>query len=513
MAAPAFPTLGIMSPPNVLFILSDQHHAGLMGCAGCKEVPTPNLDRLAAEGMRWTRAITQNPICTPSRVSFLSGQSPQNHGYFGLGGPTPKALPSIFSHFKQHGYRTAGIGKLHLPDSPRNWVADDLDVYGDCYRSVEGQPAQGPYWDHLDQLGLRECEDSRIMPEQGRWCGDSRASNMPFEHCVEAWCVQQSKAFIDASGDQPFLLHCSLPRPHHQLTPDPRFLELIPEDVPLPPEFDADGSQRPPHVRAQMSSFAQHAWLFEPRDHESGRRRAWRGYLACIAQVDWALGELLQHLEDRDLTENTLVIYSSDHGAYHGLYGLREKVPGISSDAVCRIPMIWRIPGKTRPGSVSEAFIQNNDLLPSLCSLCGLPQLESTDGMDLSSVLQAPELSPRHSAVTENAWSQALYWDQWRLVHYPEALFGSDEGELYDLSSDPKEAHNLYHDPAYQSILLEGRKRLLDHLLTQRRNVTHQPSPPGGSMGLHPYELAGDGKETNHYGVTGRRDQGKLDYL
>jgi arylsulfatase A-like enzyme len=470
------------------------------------------MDRLAAQGMRFDRAYTQNPICTPSRVSFLSGQSPQNHGYFGLGGPTPKALPSVFSHFKSNGYRTAGIGKLHLPDEPRNWVADDLDVYGDCYRSVDGQPTQGPYWDYLDAHGLRDTEDSRIMPEVGHWIADSRPSNMPFEHCVESWCVNQSKAFIDASGETPFFLHCSFPRPHHQLTPDQRFLDLIPEDIEVPPEFDADGSHRPPHFRKQMEAFAHIEWTFDPKDHASGRRRAWRGYLACIAQVDWAVGQLLDHLEARGLADNTVVVYSSDHGAYHGLFGLREKVPGISSEAVCRIPLLWRVPGATS-GQTTRAFFQNNDLIPTLCSLCGLPQLESTDGMDLSSVLQNPDSSPRTTAVTENAWSQAIRWDDWRLVHYPEALFGSDEGELYHLGEDPGETRNLYHDPAHQPVVAEGRKHLLDHLLTQRRNVTHQPSKPGGQMGIHPYDLAGDGKESNSYGVTGRRDQGKLDYL
>jgi len=502
-----------MSRPNILFLLSDQHHASLMGCAGSAQAHTPNLDRLAAEGLCFDRAYTQNPICTPSRVSFLSGQSPQNHGYFGLGGPTPKALPSLFNHLKAHGYRTAGIGKLHLPDTPRNWVADDLDLYADCYRSKNGRPEQGPYWDELDRLGLRETEDSRLMPEFRHWCPDSRPSQMPFEHCVESWCVKQSKRFIDESGPDPFCLHCSLPRPHHQLTPDPRFLDLIPEDIEVPPEFDLDGSHRPPHFRRQMEAFQAIEWPFEPRDSESARRRVWRGYLACIAQVDWAVGEIFHHLEARGLSDKTVVVYSSDHGAYHGLFGLREKAPGICSEAVCRIPMIWRVPGVTPSGKHTQAFIQNNDLIPTLCSLCGLPQLESTDGMDLSEVLSHPECSPRQTAVTENAWSQAVRWENWRLVHYPDALFGSDEGELYDLSSDPMETRNLYQDPECVKVVAEGRKRLLDHLLTQRRNVTHQPSKPGGSMGLHPYDLAGDGKECNHYGPAGRRDEGKLDYL
>lgn len=498
--------------PNVLFILADQHHAGLMGCAGNTQAITPNLDRLAKMGVRFTNAYTQNPICTPSRMSFLSGQAPLNHGYYGLCGPQPEKLPNIFAHFRSQGYRTAGIGKLHLPDTPRNWVADDLDYYGDCYRSIEGKPTQGPYWDYLDQHGLRETEDSRIMPDFGRWSPDARPSYMPFAHCVEHWCVDRSQEFISQSCDAPFFLHLSFPRPHHQLTPDQRFWDLYPEDIELPAEFQNKATHRPPHFQHEVKNLSKLEWDF-PGTHEDGLRRLWRGYLACISQVDWAVGQMLDYLEKKNLLDDTIVVYSSDHGAYHGLYGIKEKAPGICSEAVCAIPWIMHVPGRSQAGAVNDAFIQNSDLAPTLCSLCQLPQMESADGFDLSPTLSGDHFGPRPVAVTENPWSHAIRWENWRYVHYPEELFGRETGELYDIKADPHERHNLYESPAHRDVLGLGRKLLLDWIITNRRQITVNPSQRGLGMGIARYQLADDGKERRSAGVRHRIHEAQYNYL
>ena len=107
---------------NVLHILSDQHQAACMGCEGHAQALTPNMDRLASEGMRFSSAYTQNPICTPSRMSMYTGQYCHNHGFFGLGGPRPEGMESFLGYFKQHGYKTAVIGKTHVPNQPRDWL-------------------------------------------------------------------------------------------------------------------------------------------------------------------------------------------------------------------------------------------------------------------------------------------------------------------------------------------------------------------------------------------------------
>lgn len=152
--------MGTRDRLNVIHVIADQHHAGLLGCAGHGQVLTPNLDAFAAEGARFTNAYTQNPICTPSRVSILSGQYCHNHGYYGLSGPV-SPLPSLFGHFRAHGYRTAAFGKVHVPNVPRNWLADDLDRFGDTYERVDSAgEGESEYFDELRAAGWREAEDS-----------------------------------------------------------------------------------------------------------------------------------------------------------------------------------------------------------------------------------------------------------------------------------------------------------------------------------------------------------------
>jgi arylsulfatase A-like enzyme len=180
--------------PNVLMVLADQHNASLLGGAGHPQVLTPHLDAFAATGVRLTQAYTQNTICMPSRVSVLSGQYCHNHGSYGLSGPANFGLGNFMRHFRRHGYRTAAYGKLHLPESPRNWLADDLDEFGDSYETVDGVFGKSAYLDELERVGLRELEDSwhnhsgAYGPRTIQM--DAMPSKLPYEHTQEVWCAR-----------------------------------------------------------------------------------------------------------------------------------------------------------------------------------------------------------------------------------------------------------------------------------------------------------------------------------
>lgn len=439
---------------NVLEIISDQHHAGCLGVAGHPQAITPNLDRLAREGVRFTGAYTQNPICTPSRVSVLSGQYCHNHGYYGLSGPRPDKLPSFLGHFRAHGYRTAGIGKLHTPNVPRDWVFDDCDFYRECYE-YGPTSENSAFYAYLEKLGLREKEDSIVLPEfPGSHHHDARPSWLPFEHCVEGWCVSEAIRFMEECGHRPFAMQVSLPRPHQAFTPDRRFWEMYPADLDLPATLNLDPAHRPPHYRALYEWYHRGEGLIEPKDFANWSPRVWRGYLACVTQVDYAVGLLLDYLERTGKAANTIVIYHSDHGGYHGIHGLPEKAPGICSDAVCRIPMIWRVPGIAP--RVSDRLVENVDLAATLPALCGLPAMETVDGRDITGLLR-DDRPVREVAVTENPWSKSIRWDRWRYVHYHPEIFGAETGELYDLVSDPDETRNLFAEQP--SIVAECRQR------------------------------------------------------
>lgn len=489
-------------------VLADQHHAGLMGCADHPQALTPQLDAFAATGMRFSNAYCQNPICTPSRVSILSGQYCHNHGYYGLSGPSPTGLDNLFRHARRHGYRTAGFGKLHLPTSPANWIAEDVDVFGDAYETRDGVVADSDFLRHLDSHGLRDLEDSWHNPNHyGRATisHDARVSELPYEHTLERWCADQAMDFMGATSDQPFCVQVAFQKPHHPLLPQQEFWDLYPEDLELPPTIDQPPEGRPPHFQQMWHHFHQRQWDYEQEfggGTRGGMRRAWRGTLACVSQIDDVFGRLLRFLESMNLTEETIVIYGSDHGAYHGIHGIEEKAPGICSDAVCRVPMIWRVPGHNLSGSVCDQLVENVDLLPSLVSLSGMSEFAAADGLDLSPLLRGSAVPIREEAVTENISSKALRWDHWRFVHYDRELFdGQDVGELYNLEADPDELTNLYHDASHAPIVHESRRRLIDWLTRTTRIVTGQPTvgdqPPRGQMGRRTHPVCSDGRAPN----------------
>jgi choline-sulfatase/uncharacterized sulfatase len=222
--------------------------------------------------------------------------------------------------------------------------------------------------------------------------------------------------------------------------------------------------------------------------------------------MDDIFGTLIDGLKKRGLYENTIVIYSSDHGGYHGIHGLREKAPGICSDAVCRIPLVWRAPGTTIAGSRSDALVEAVDFASTLPSLCGLLPMESTDGCDLVPLMDGTAAAVRQVAVTENVESRSLRWDRWRLVHYPRRIFpGQEVGELYDIAADPEERNNLYHAPEFEHLVQEGRRLLLDWLIGSLRIRTTHPAAvltgdkPHLNCTKSTYPQASDGTAPNAY--------------
>ncbi len=507
-------------PPNILMVVSDQHHAGLMGCAGHSQALTPNLDRFAATGVRFSNAYTQNTICTPSRVSILSGQYCHNHGIYGLSGPAQLGLNNLMRHVRAHGYRTAAFGKLHLPNRPRNWIADDLDRFGDTYETPDGLIGDSEYFRHLEEFGLRDQEDSWHNPWNygpGTISHDARPSKLPYEHTQEVWCARQAMRFIEQAPDKPFCIQVAFQRPHHPLLPNERFWNLYPDNLELPETMHAEPAERPAAFRRMHRSFHTRNWDYTDlgESWQDGARRAWRGTLACVSQVDDVFGQLLDYLENNGLADNTIVVYGADHGGYHGIHGIEEKAPGICSDAVCRVPLIWRAPGVTQAGRVDQRLIENIDITPTLAALCGLPSLDSADGLDASALLAGTGETPLHEiAVTENAWSKALRWGRWRFVHYqPETMTDDrDEGELYDLEADPNERRNLYRDPGHQATVNQCRRLLLEWLIRTTRVRTSQPAVKtdvtgepekrfqiGGGSGRYDYPLAGDGTLPNAF--------------
>ena len=497
--------------PNILFVVSDQHNAKVLGHQGHPDVQTPHLDRMAGEGVRFENAITQNPICTPSRVSFLSGQYCHNHGYYGLSGGNPHGLPNIFGHFRRAGYATAAMGKIHCPEY---WVEDECDVFHEtCGCSVGGRSKA--YAQFLRSRGKEHLEDHGSLPElgdDGRQSMEGRPSPLDFEEAQEGWLADQCVAFMRraAESDQPFLAHISLPRPHQCTSPSQPFWDLYEDrDLWLPPNADYGLEGKAPHLRRSAERWRTGEWTrFDPPTFEAGRRRKLRGYLGAVSQVDAAVGQMLEFIRQQGLEQETIVVYGADHGDYACEHGIMEKAPGICADAITRVPFIWRSPGRFEAGHVAEEIVELVDLPTTLCGLAGLEPMETGDGRDLSHLLAGGTGDVHRLGVTEFAWSKSMRMGSWRYVHYPREMFPSEYpegfGELYNLSDDPWEMQNLYFSSAQRDRVEEMRSELLNWLITTTRPGTVLQANAGGNARLRP------GRQRRERYLTVVNDDGKM---
>jgi len=469
----------VKKKPNVLFIISDQHNAKVLGHKNHPDVKTPNLDRMAEKGVRFDNAITQNPICTPSRVSWLSGQYCHNHGYYALSGPTPRGLPTVLGHFRQAGYRTAAIGKIHCPEY---WVEDDCDVFHETAGCSKGGRSK-EYATYLEERGLTELEDQSAMQEfgeRGRQTVEGRPSKVSYEDGQEGWSVRQAMQFMESCTreEKSFIMQVGLPKPHQCYTPAQEFWDIYDESrLTLPPNADYEMKDKASHLRRRADAWRTQKWqLFEPKTFEAGRLRKLHGYLGSVSHVDHAVGELLDWLKANNIDKNTIVIYSSDHGDYACEHGIMEKAPGICSDAITRIPFIWCWPGHVKEGHVVTDLVETVDLVNTLCSLAKLEPMETADGKDISHLLRGETAEVHKIAVTEFAWSKSVRKGKYRLVYYPLDMFVDDYpegfGELYDLEADPWEMRNLYFELEYQELTREMKQDLLDWLITTTRPAT-----------------------------------------
>jgi choline-sulfatase/uncharacterized sulfatase len=442
-------------PPNVLFIMADQHNARCLSCAGHPDVQTPTLDRLAAEGLRFSHAYANNPICTPSRLCNLTGQYPSAHGYYGLYGAEP-ATPHyhLMQHFGQAGYRTGAVGKLH---TPRYWLERHLQFVYDEF--IE-------FPKYLEAVGLYEQNDNRGFVLGAH--GEGQTSLLPLEHCCERVTAQQAVRFIRNEGEPkdrgpdgaPWALWLSFSRPHEPYTPSEPFASRYdPEDITLPDRGD-------------------YGCPDEPR-----LRRVVARYLGLVSQVDQAIGLVLEELARRAELEHTIIVYTSDHGDYAGQYGRFEKVGGISFSAICRVPLIFRYPTAISAGRLCDDLVESVDLFPTLCKLAGLTVPNTVQGRAIPAITGDDSIPPRDSALTENVWRKALQTSRYRFVAN---LPGNHErDELYDCQQDPLELQNLVDDPAYRGVRQELQRQLLDRIVHAAHPVTFLD----GGWHAHQYDL------------------------
>lgn len=446
---------------NVLFLFADQLNARCLSIAGHPNVQTPNLDRIAAEGVRFENAFAQSPVCTPSRMCFLSGLYPSTHGYYALYGREPdQRITSMFTYFGENRYRTGALGKLH---TPRYWIERDCQFLYDEF--IE-------YPKYLEGCGLYDSNDNRSFTG---W-RDGERSAIPFEHSCEAALAKQVIRFVQNQGEPndrgdstaPWFAWASFSRPHSPLTPSEPFASMYPPDeCVLPPSASVEA------IASQPERIRRVPHLGAAPDERIVRKMV-SAYLGLVSQVDHAIGMILDFLESEDLLRNTIIVFSSDHGDYAGEHGLWSKLGGISSRAITRIPLLIRDPDGRIAPHVEHRVVESIDLFPTLADMCNLPVPDHCQGHSLFRCLDDPStLWPRTDALTENAYRKALATSQWRYV----ANIWPQHDELYHVADDPWEMNNRLQDPDCRDVVLEMQRKLLDRVVRARRPITHFTGP------------------------------------
>ncbi|MCD6291067.1 MAG: sulfatase-like hydrolase/transferase [Anaerolineae bacterium] len=458
--------------PNILWICTDQQRFDTIHALGNPYIRTPNLDRLVSEGVAFTRAYTQNPICTPSRGSFLTGYYPTTVRVNRNGGayfPPEAARKLITRKLANIGYDCGLAGKLHL-SAAHNRVERRPD---DGYRVFRWShhPYPETFWpteQHDYQRWLRDqgvnWEDAYGTTKLEGWDGGELYSpGIAARYHQTTWCANEAISFITEPHEGPWLMSVNPFDPHPPFDPPPEYLERMDVDSMPLPLFD------PRELESQLAFQGIDHQTEVPRPpYEYDARRMIAAYYAQIELIDTQVGRMLDALEESGQRENTIVIFMSDHGEMLGDHGLLFKGCRFYEGAV-HVPLIISWPGHFQAGLRSNALVELVDIVPTLLEITGLPIPNDMAGKSLLPILTGQAAPDHHHDFVLSEYRDTLarpYASRGSMIfdgRYKLCVYhGHEVGELYDLQEDPHEFHNLWDDPDKQSIKLDLMKRAFD---------------------------------------------------
>ena len=437
------------SRPNVLFLMADDLNNDL-GTYGAP-VRTPNIDKLAARGVRFDRAYSQYPLCSPSRSSLLTGRRPNATGV--LTNPLPKApmsphfreklpdavtLPQLF---RTNGWIAARVAKLYHYGVPLQIGTGGLDDYLSWDIAINPRGHDREVHDRI--FSLRPGQFGATLS----WLGDEGADGDQTDGIAAAEAVRLLERF--KRNGESFFLAVGFYRPHTPYVAPKRYFDMYPRDqITLPTLSDADRSRTPD--AAYRSSLKEQDSMTDDQ-----RRDAIRAYWASITFMDAQVGHVLDALDRLGLANNTVVVFTSDHGYHLGDHGLWQKMSLFERSA--RVPLIIAAPGAKARGVATRGLAELVDLYPTLADLAGLKPTGPVDGVSLAPLLHDPAATVKDAAFTQVRNGYAVRTDRWRYVEWA----GGDEGaQLYDMDKDPGETTNLAADARHAATVTDLRARL-----------------------------------------------------
>lgn len=444
---------------NVLFIISDDLTATALSCYGSEVCQTPNIDRLAAKGVRFTRAYCQGTYCGPSRASFMSGYYPHATGVLGYISPRDAIgdRATWAEHFKNAGYHTARVSKIFHMGVPGG-IEDGGDGADDPRSWSERFNSQGPEWKAAGTGETLEGNPDGKKPVVG---GNTfvvvEADGNDLVHS-DGKTARKACELIEQYKDKRFFLGVGFVRPHVPfVAPRPYYDPFPYDEMLLPPKIAGDWDDIP---KAGINYKTSKNMKMDERR----QRKAMGGYFASVAFMDAQVGKVLNALDRAGIADETIVIFTSDHGYHLGEHDFWAKVSLHEESA--RVPLIVFVPSK-QP-AVCDSFVELIDLYPTISTVCGLAVPERLQGEDISPLLDDPELQVRDAAFSVNGKGFLLRTDRWSYIQYREDA--SKGIELFDMQTDPEQYHNLAESPDHQQIVEQFKIRLAEKLRQVRDN-------------------------------------------
>jgi arylsulfatase A-like enzyme len=366
-----------MRPPNLLFIFTDEQRYDTMAAYGNRRIETPNLDRLAAESVVFERAYVTQPVCTPSRSSIMTGLYPHTNGCIENNVPLPEEIPCLPEMIVPGRYATAYHGKWHLGDEVfcqhgfQEWRSIE-DGYAPYYSPGRNRDARSTYHQWLVENGLE--------PQEGPTFSRGEAARLPEAYGKPAYLAQEASRYIREHRGEPFILYVNFLEPHMPFY-GPRDDQYDPEEVVLPPNFEArPGEGQPLKTRLFERFYYMRGHSGMPLRTEADWRRMIANYWGLNSLVDTHVGTILDTLADCGLDDDTIVVYTSDHGDMMGSHRLLAKC--VAFEEAVRVPLLMRLPGQRRAARV-EAPVSQIDLVPTLLELMGQPVPDGVEGASL----------------------------------------------------------------------------------------------------------------------------------
>ncbi len=493
--------------PNILLITSDQQHWNTLGVDN-PEIETPNLDRLAREGMLFERAYCPNPTCTPTRASLITGQWPSQHGAYSLGTKLLEDRPTVNDVWREQGYRTGLVGKAHFQPLKGTDEFPSLEAYPVLQDLDFWKTFEGPFYGFDDvELARNHVDEAHVGQHYALWMEEKGLTdwreyfskptgtrdpqehtwNLPEEFHYNAWIAERTNHHLEQYRDrgEPFFLWSSFLDPHPPyLVPEPWDARYDPEKVTLPERRPGELENGTPFQRLAADPEGNPEtygiagqWLHGVHSHVQDKGDLARDiavYYGMVSCLDRYVGKILDRLEELGLAENTLVVFTSDHGHYFGHHGLIAKGPFHYDDGV-RVPMMVRWPGRVEAGSRTRALQSLVDLPVTFLEAAGIEKPHWMSGLNqLPCWTSGGEPVRRHTFVENKHDPETCELKTYIDERYKITVYrGLDFGELYDMEVDPGEFENRWDDPDYSAI----RTRLLQAFIQAEMATEVVPMP------------------------------------